>query len=155
MNNTVHQHIVLKSGTGILATPRGINRDQCQFVWLAKKVAVLMHRFHRLLAIVCAIALTSCEPEQTDADAGNNVPVFRDRNGKDPISLPRNYANHERVSAQDSLGKAPLPRNMVATVDDTCPVHHEKMKICGVPIVYETTAPVNRGLAQMTEGIHP
>lgn len=51
MGNTAHKRIVLKFGSGILATPRGTNLDQRQFARLAKEVAVLVSSGHEVIIV--------------------------------------------------------------------------------------------------------
>ncbi len=51
MGNAAHKRIVLKFGSGILATPRGTNLDQRQFARLAKEVAVLVSFGHEVIIV--------------------------------------------------------------------------------------------------------
>ena len=51
MGNAAHKRIVLKFGSGILATPRGTNLDQRQFARLAKEVAVLVSSGHEVIIV--------------------------------------------------------------------------------------------------------
>ncbi|MEO6788601.1 MAG: hypothetical protein ABI318_20970 [Chthoniobacteraceae bacterium] len=95
---------------------------------------------HRSLftAILCALALASCEPaaEKTDADAQRND----ERPSKQHDSFTEYKDNHEQLSAEGSVGKSPPPRNLIAGVSDMCPVHHVKMTVCDVPVVFEESA---------------
>ena len=83
-----------------------------------------------ILAPLATLLLASCEPGQENADAGSST------TGK----LPQETANHERLAAQDSVGRPPLPHDLVSTVGDICPVHQLKMKLCQIPIVFGDTA---------------
>ncbi len=51
MATAAHKRIVLKFGSGILATPRGTNLDQRQFARLAKEVAVLTASGHEVIIV--------------------------------------------------------------------------------------------------------
>ncbi len=51
MGNTDRKRIVLKFGSGILATPSGTNLDQRQFARLAKEVAVLADAGHEVIIV--------------------------------------------------------------------------------------------------------
>lgn len=51
MANPAHKRIVLKFGSGILATPRGTNLDQRQFARLAKEIAVLIGCGHEVIIV--------------------------------------------------------------------------------------------------------
>ena len=51
MGNAAHKRIVLKFGSGILATPRGTNLDQRQFARLAKEIAVLVSSGHEVIIV--------------------------------------------------------------------------------------------------------
>lgn len=54
MANAAHKRIVLKFGSGILATPRGTNLDQRQFARLTKEIAVLMSSGHEVIVVSSA-----------------------------------------------------------------------------------------------------
>src|SRR5262245_45006663 len=89
------------------------------------------------IAILCALALPACSPAPRDADEdarhdGSRKPKRRD-------GFPDYNENHEQLSATNSVGRAPLPRNLIAGVSDICPVHHQKMTVREVPIVFEDT----------------
>ena len=51
MASSANKRIVLKFGSGILATPRGTNLDQRQFARLAKEVAVLVSCGHEVIIV--------------------------------------------------------------------------------------------------------
>jgi glutamate 5-kinase len=51
MASATHKRIVLKFGSGILATPRGTNLDQRQFTRLAREVAVLVGCGHEVIIV--------------------------------------------------------------------------------------------------------
>jgi glutamate 5-kinase len=51
MGSTANKRIVLKFGSGILATPRGTNLDQRQFLRLTKEVAVLVSSGHEIVIV--------------------------------------------------------------------------------------------------------
>lgn len=92
-----------------------------------------------ILTPLAALLLTSCEPAQEGGDAANSAPLGRD--GTAGANLPGNSANNERIAAQDSLGKPPPARNFLEGVEDECPVHHERMTVRQIPIVFENGAP--------------
>ena len=62
-----------------------------------------------------------------------------DADGDLASPIHRNTSNPERIAAQNSLGRPPLPRNLVNDVEDVCPVHREKMKVREIPIVFSET----------------
>ena len=93
------------------------------------------------------LLLASCGPNGGSSDAGDS----RRRNsqaGSDATFLP-DTMTHAQISAQDSVGRPPLPRNLVATVEDICPVHHVKMKLREIPIVFKEPT------ANGTESVNP
>lgn len=92
-----------------------------------------------ILAPLAMLLLSSCEPGDVNADAGSSVP--RERRDSIDRTLPSDVVSHERLAAQDSVGRPPLPRNLVSGIEDVCPVHHEKMKLREVPIVFVDTDP--------------
>ncbi|MEO6739333.1 MAG: hypothetical protein ABIP20_03715 [Chthoniobacteraceae bacterium] len=98
-----------------------------------------------ILAPLVTLLLASCEPGQENAGTGSRT--SGDRTGG---KLPAEAANHERLAAQDSVGRPPLPRDLVSTVGDICPVHHIKMKLCQIPIVFGDTASEGTGLASLS-----
>jgi glutamate 5-kinase len=51
MGTTANKRIVLKFGSGILATPRGTNLDQRQLARLTKEVAVLVSSGHEVIIV--------------------------------------------------------------------------------------------------------
>ena len=95
-----------------------------------------MRRF-LILVPLGMLLLSSCEPEGGSSNAGitkaDPEENWRDRIVDDKVS-------HAQIAAQDSVGKTPQPRDLVAAVEDTCPVHHEKMKQREIPIVFEETS---------------
>jgi hypothetical protein len=84
------------------------------------------------------LMLPSCEPAGGSSDAGNPRP--RDERTEVLERMVPNEAANAQLAARDSVGKSPLPRHLADAVDDTCPVHREKMKIREIPIVFEDTA---------------
>ncbi len=89
------------------------------------------------IAILCALALPSCSPDRRDAD--EDARRDESRHAKRRDSFPDYKENHEQLSATNSVGRVPLPRNLIAGVPDICPVHHQKMTVREVPIVFEDT----------------
>ena len=88
--------------------------------------------------------VSSCEPGGDGLGAGNGDNV---RGGKQQTAIPHgNTANPERIAAQDSLGKPPAPRDLSEGIEDECPVHHEKMRVREIPIVFEDAAPAKQPL---------
>ncbi len=101
----------------------------------AKQTVTSLMRHSLLLVPLGMLLLASCGPNGGSSEAGDS----RRRNpqgGSDATFLP-DTMTHAQISAQDSVGRPPLPRNLVATVEDICPVHHAKMKMRVVPIVFE------------------
>lgn len=90
-----------------------------------------------ILAPLAMLLLASCEPAQENTDSGSTEP--RDREGG-TASKFRDKANPERIAARDSVGKPPLPHNLVNDIEDICPVHHEAMKAREIPIVFADAA---------------
>ena len=91
---------------------------------------------HRLISIITiGMLLSSCEPG-ADSSAATTAPL-REQGGILKNSLPVNNASDTQLAAQNSVGKPPAPLDMIASVADTCPVHHERMKVCEIPIVHE------------------
>jgi hypothetical protein len=84
------------------------------------------------------LMLPSCEPSGGSSDAGNPKP--RDERGGVLERVVPNEAGNAQLAAQDSVGRPPPPRHLADGVDDTCPVHHEKMRIREIPIVFEDAA---------------
>jgi len=99
-------------------------------------MSIIRHVF--ILAPLAMLCLSSCEPGEDNTDAGSSVP--RDPRNSLARRVVANTSNHERLAAQDSVGRPPLPRNLVSDVEDICPVHHEKMSLTEVPIIFEDSA---------------
>ena len=91
-------------------------------------------RHFLLLAPLGMLLLSSCEPEGGSSDAGIRK---RDPQGNWEDKIANDEVSHAQLAAQDSVGKAPRPRNLVAAIADICPVHQEKMKLREIPIVFE------------------
>ena len=83
--------------------------------------------------LLSILLLPSCEP-----GSDNINPRKGERRTE---QLLENTVNPERIAAQESLGKPPLPRNLTEGIEDECPVHHEKMKLREIPIIFENAAP--------------
>ena len=86
------------------------------------------------LGSLATMLFSSCEPGQDNTSAGNS-----DRSEFQKVTQPANSPNRERLSAMDSVGRPPLARDLVSTIEDICPVHHRKMKLCEIPIVFGET----------------
>ena len=105
---------------------------------LRKRTATLPSRPLIFLSLLPILLLSSCKPGDDRSNAGNGDNV---RDGKKQrTTLPGNTMNPERIAAQESLGKPPLPRDLSEGVEDECPVHHENMKVREIPIVFEDAA---------------
>ena len=105
---------------------------------LRKRTPTLPSRPLIFLALLPILLLSSCKPGDDRSNAGNGDNV---RDGKKQrTTLPGNTMNPERIAAQESLGKPPLPRDLSEGVEDECPVHHENMKVREIPIVFEDAA---------------
>jgi hypothetical protein len=87
------------------------------------------------IAVLCALALPSCSPAPDDAAADVRRDGSRKTNRRD--SFAEHRQNHEQLSAEGSIGRAPQPRNLIAGVADICPVHDQKMAVREVPIVFK------------------
>ena len=92
-------------------------------------------RHFLILSPLAVLMLSSCDPDERNFGAGNDN--HQSRNEKKPST---NGIGHEQLAAQDSVGKPPPPRNLAGGVHDTCPVHHEKMRLREIPIVFEDSA---------------
>ena len=91
-----------------------------------------------LLATLGMLVLPSCEPAGGSSDAGN-IRTRDERVGMlDHITVSEH--SNARIAAQDSVGKSPEPRHLLDAANDTCPVHHEKMNVREIPIVFEDPA---------------
>ncbi len=98
-----------------------------------------MQRLFLLAPLGTMLLLASCDQRAGDGEIAGG----RGSEGGASIGsmLPRNSSNPERIAAEDSLGKAPPPINLVAGRSDKCPVHHERMSVHEVPVVFEETRP--------------
>jgi len=88
-----------------------------------------------ILSSLGMLLLSSCEPGGINSDATDSQ--SDSPKGRFIDTIPTSQVSRAQLSARDSLGKPPLPLNMVSDVDDVCPVHGEKMKLREVPIVFE------------------
>lgn len=86
------------------------------------------------MAPLAMLLLPSCEPPQHSDAGGKENPGWSAKNIE---KITTGKINEERLAALDSVGKAPGPRSLPDAASDTCPVHHEMMKIREVPIVFE------------------
>ncbi len=107
-------------------------------ITLRERTATLPSRPSIFLTLLPMLLLSSCEPGEDGSGAGSGS---SDRDRKKRTKLPTDTMNTERIAAQDSLGKPPQPRNLLEGVEDECPVHHEKMKVREIPIVFGDAAP--------------
>lgn len=88
-----------------------------------------------ILSPLGMLLLTSCMPAGGSSSAGNNT--NSDSGGQLTEKLSHNQVSHAQIAALASLGQKPLPRNMIVAVENTCPIHQEKMRIGEIPIVFE------------------
>ena len=102
----------------------------------AKQTLLVPMRHFLILVPLGMLQLSSCEPEGGSSNAGIRK---RDPQGKWQDKIADEEVSHAQIAAQDSLGKTPQARDLVADVEDTCPVHHEKMKQREIPIVFGET----------------
>ena len=95
----------------------------------------LLMRSSLLLFPLGMLLLSSCEPDVVNSADANG----RHRKPADGLgeSIPADELSRAQISAQESLGKPPLPRNLASATADICPVHHEKMRLREIPIVFE------------------
>lgn len=91
-----------------------------------------------ILAPLAILLLSSCEPGEDGASLHDRRHGDGEERNK---MLSADKTNRERIAAQESIGKMPLPRDLASNVEDSCPVHHEKMKLREIPIVFVETAP--------------
>ena len=103
----------------------------------AQKNAATMRHSH-IPVPLAMLLLASCEPGENNHDAGSGI--SREQRESKGSTLPVNQATHEQLAAQDSIGRPPLSRNLIVAVEDICPVHHQKMTVCEIPIVFEEGA---------------
>ena len=96
-----------------------------------------LNRHTSILATLATLLLASCEPGQDHAGTGSAAP------GKPEGGMAtkfRDRSNADRIAAGDSIGKPPVPRNLLADVESTCPLHPEAMKAREIPIVFADAA---------------
>ena len=105
----------------------------------AKQTDPVLMRHHLILVPLGLLLLSSCEPEDVRSDEVEDRRRKPDRNAAKNVFV--SDMSHAQLSAQDSLGKEPLARNMVSAIDDICPLHHEKMRMSEIPIVFEDDLP--------------
>ena len=98
----------------------------CNFA--RQKVLSPMRHF-LVLAPLGMLLFSSCKPDGGSSAAGS-VGRGEDSDAQEKVS-------HARLAAQDSVSKAPQPRNLIAAIEDICPVHHEKMKPREIPFILE------------------
>ena len=123
--------------TGRRGGENKLRRAGCREHFAQKKNSVPSRPFI-FLALLPMLFLSSCEPGDNGSHAGypDNI-----RDGKEQrMRLPGDTMNPERIAAQESLGKPPLPRDLSEGIEDECPVHHERMKVREIPIVFEDAA---------------
>ena len=86
-------------------------------------------RHFLVLAPLGMLLFSSCKPDGDSSAAGGF--------GHDEEKFAQDEVSHVRLAAQESVGKAPLPRNMISALEDICPLHHEKMKPKEIPFILE------------------
>ena len=108
-----------------------MHKDMCIF---AEQTVPVPMRHFLILTSLGMLLLSSCEPEGGSSEVGINK---RDRKGKWQDTFVDDKMSPAQIAAQNSVGNAPQSRNLIAAVEDTCPVHHEKMKQREIPVVFE------------------
>ncbi len=104
-------------------------------------------RLFLVLAPLAMLLLNACTPAGGSSTTGNGTKS--DPGDQSPDSLESNRVSNAEMAAMDSLGKPPLPRNLITSVENSCPVHHRKMKIAEIPITFED----DEGAVQSTDGL--
>ncbi len=94
-------------------------------------------RLFLILAPLGMLLLSSCTPAGGSSSTGKGS--SEESGGGLAESLKSTTVSNAEMAAVDSMGKPPAPRNLIAALDNTCPVHHRKMKIAEIPIVFEST----------------
>lgn len=101
---------------------------------LRKRTATVPSRPFILLALLPVLLLPSCEPGE-DSSSGGRGDTSNDGK-RQRTKFPTDTISPERIAAQNSPGKPPPPRDLVEGVEDECPVHHQKMNVREIPIVF-------------------
>lgn len=86
------------------------------------------------LALLAVLLLASCDSSGPPARAAGDSKEDLITTLVEQPSVIR----HESLSAANLAGRAPEPLNLTAGVNDTCPVHHQKMRERMVPIVLDS-----------------
>jgi hypothetical protein len=86
------------------------------------------------LAPLAMLLLSSCDPAGGTSDAGHKP---NDRRGGWVGNIGTGEVSDAQLNARESVGKPQTPQNLVTSIDDTCPVHHEKMRMRELPVVFE------------------
>jgi len=108
---TAHKRIVLKFGSGILATPTGTNLDQRQFARLAKEVAVLIGSGHEIIIVssgAVAAGLGALRLKERPEDLAARQACAAVGQGQLMACYTKHFAKHGLTVAQLLLTHADL-----------------------------------------------
>ncbi len=103
MGNAAHKRIVLKLGSGILATPRGTNLDQRQFARLTKEIAVLVSCGHEVIVVssgAVAAGLGALELKERPEDLASRQACAAVGQGRLMSTYTEHFAKHDLTVAQ-------------------------------------------------------
>jgi len=111
MPTAAHKRIVLKFGSGILATPRGTNLDQRQFTRLTKEIAVLVDSGHEVIIVssaAVAAGLGALGLKDRPEDLATRQACAAVGQGRLMSCYSDHFARHEVTVAQVLLTHADL-----------------------------------------------
>ena len=111
MGNAAHKRIVLKFGSGILATPRGTNLDQRQFARLTKEIAVLVGCGHEVIIVssgAVAAGLGALGLKERPDDLASRQACAAVGQGRLMSTYSEHFAKHDVTVAQLLLTHADL-----------------------------------------------
>lgn len=91
-----------------------------------------------ILAPLGLLVLASCKPAGGSSSSG--ISTSQDTGGEWVESLGSNEVSNAQIFALSSLRTPPPPRELAGAINGTCPIHHQKMSIKEVPLVYQETA---------------
>ncbi|MCX6979461.1 MAG: glutamate 5-kinase [Verrucomicrobia bacterium] len=103
MATAAHKRIVLKFGSGILATPRGTNLDQRQFARLTKEVAVLVSCGHEVIVVssgAVAAGLGALGLAERPEDLASRQACAAVGQGRLMATYTEHFAKHDLTVAQ-------------------------------------------------------
>jgi glutamate 5-kinase len=103
MATAAHKRIVLKFGSGILATPRGTSLDQRQFARLTKEIAVLVSCGHEVIVVssgAVAAGLGALGLAERPEDLASRQACAAVGQGRLMATYTEHFAKHDLTVAQ-------------------------------------------------------